>query len=174
MTARPIRKERWYPHAPEKVWVALTDRRALAEWLMPNDFEPRVGHQFRFQVDPMPGCVTVTLCEVLEVDRPRRLVWSWLPTYEKRPHPPGTKPSTVTWVLEPENGGTRLRFVHDGLEVHPWWQRFMLRFGWGTMIKRWIPKVAANVSDDGTFTPGTFPLKKRCYKCSTIPAHLTK
>ena len=101
MSARPIRKERWYPHPPEKVWVALTDPRALAEWLMPNDFEPRVGHKFRFQVDPMPACVTVTLCEVLEVDRPRRLVWSWLPTYEKRPHPPGTKPSTVaSFIVE--------------------------------------------------------------------------
>ena len=28
-----IRKERFYPHPPEVVWVALTDARALAEWL---------------------------------------------------------------------------------------------------------------------------------------------
>ena len=29
--AKPIRKEAWYPHPPEKVWVALTDRRALTD-----------------------------------------------------------------------------------------------------------------------------------------------
>src|SRR5688572_11649013 len=119
MSARPIRKERWYPHAPEKVWVALTDPRALAEWLMPNDFEPRVGHRFRFQVDPMPGCGHVNLCEVLEVDRPRKLVYSWLPTAGAGAARPGSKPATVTWVLEPENGGTRLTLVHDGLDVFP-------------------------------------------------------
>jgi uncharacterized protein YndB with AHSA1/START domain len=172
--AKPIRKEAFYPHPPNKVWVALTDRRALAEWLMPNDFEARVGHKFRFQVDPMPGCGHLTMCEVLEVDPPRKLVWSWLPIDEKRPHRHGTKPSTVTWTLSPESGGTRLTLVHEGLEVYPFWQRFMLRFGWGTMVKRWIPKVAANVSGDGTFTPGAFPLEKRCYKCATVPAELTR
>ncbi len=172
--AKPIRKKAWYPHPPHKVWVALTDRRALAEWLMPNDFEPTVGREFRFQVDPMPGCGNLNLCQVLEVDPPRRLVWSWLPVDEKRPAPPGTKPSTVTWTLTPENGGTRLQLIHEGLEVYPWWQRFMLRFGWGTMVKRWISKCAANVSDDGRFTPGAFPLEKRCYKCKTIPDYLTR
>ena len=32
-----IRKERFYPHPPESVWVALTDPRALAEWFEPNE-----------------------------------------------------------------------------------------------------------------------------------------
>ena len=117
MSARPIRKERWYPHSPEKVWVALTDPRALAEWLMPNDFEPRVGHKFRFQVDPMSGCGHLNLCEVLEVDRPRTLVYSWLPAEGAGADRPGARPATVTWVLAPENGGTRLTLVHDGLDA---------------------------------------------------------
>jgi uncharacterized protein YndB with AHSA1/START domain len=167
-----IRKEAFYPLPPEKVWVALTDRRALAEWLMPNNFEPIVGHKFRFQVDPMAGCGHMTECEVLEIDPPKKLVWSWMPVH-KKPHPPGTKPATVTWTLIPENNGTRLVLEHVGLEVHPWWQRLGLRFGWGTMVKRWIPKVAANVDDASRFTPGAFPLEKRCYQVKTLPPDLT-
>jgi len=50
-----ITLEQTYPHPPERVWRALTDSAALAEWLMPNDFEPRVGHKFRFRSKPMPG-----------------------------------------------------------------------------------------------------------------------
>lgn len=50
--------------------------------------------------------------------------------------------------------------------------RFMLRFGWGTMVKRGIRKVTANVGPNGGFTPGAIPLAKRCYKCNTIPPHL--
>ena len=33
-------------HPIERVWRALTDREALAQWLMPNDFEPVVGHSW--------------------------------------------------------------------------------------------------------------------------------
>lgn len=166
--SRSLRKESFYPHPREDVWVALTDRRALAEWLMPNDFEPVVGHSFTFQVDAMPGCGNgLVLCEVLEVDRPQRLVYTWHP--EKRHE----HPSTVTWTLHEERGGTRLVLEHVGLEVFPWWQSIMLRFGWGTMVKRWIPKILGNVRD-GVFTPGAIPLTKRCYKCKSIPEHLTR
>jgi len=167
-----IRLEKVYPYRPEQVWTALTDRHALAEWLMPNDFEPRVGHQFTFQVDPMPGCVTETRCEVLAVEPPRRLVYTWLPV--PKSGVTAAKSSVVTWTVAAEGAGTRLTLEHAGLEgVFPWWQRMMLRFGWGTMVKRWIGKCAANVRD-GRFAPGVFPLKKRCYKAENIPAHLTK
>ena len=52
---RNIMIEAFYPFPPERVWKALTDSRALAGWLMPNDFQPRVGHRFQFRDDPRPG-----------------------------------------------------------------------------------------------------------------------
>jgi len=113
-----VRKEAIYPFAPGTVWVALTDRQALAEWLMPNDFEPVVGHKFRFQIDPMPGCFQLTECEVLEVDRPRKLVYSWLPI-PKNPARKATTPSILTWTLHAHDGGTRLTLEHRGLEIIP-------------------------------------------------------
>ena len=50
--AKRLRREVVLPHSPDTVWLALTDRKAIAEWLMPNDFEPVVGHKFHLQVDP--------------------------------------------------------------------------------------------------------------------------
>lgn len=172
MAGKFVRKEALLPYRPEDVWVALTDPRALAEWLMPNDFKPVKGHKFRFQVDPMLGCGNgITQCEVLEIDPPRRMVWSWKGPLKVVT--PDSKGTTVTWTLTPEGTGTRLVLLHEGLEVLPLWARFSMGFGWGTMVKDWIGKVAANVSQ-GVFTPGAIPLNKRCYKTKTIPPDLVQ
>jgi uncharacterized protein YndB with AHSA1/START domain len=62
-----------YPHPPERVWQALTDRAELAAWLMPNDFSPREGARFRF--DARPAHAEPFECEVLEIEAtsPNRL-----------------------------------------------------------------------------------------------------
>ncbi len=163
-------KSVFYPHSPERVWVALTDPRALAEWLMPNNFEPRLGCKFRFQTDPQPGCGNgITDCEVIEFDPPRRMTWLWT-SWLKNNRAGG--PMHIEWELAPEEGGTRLTLRQTGLEVLPWYMRPMMTFGWGTMLKRWVPKVVNNVGNDGSFTPGAIPLNKRCYKVSTLPDDL--
>ncbi len=74
--SRTLRFEVLYPHPPERVWRALTDRRMLAEWLMPNDFEPRLGHRFTFRTDPAPGFDGTVRCQVIELDEPRRLSYT--------------------------------------------------------------------------------------------------
>lgn len=40
---KSIRREVLISQPCEQVWRALTDSDSLAEWLYPNDFEPRVG-----------------------------------------------------------------------------------------------------------------------------------
>jgi uncharacterized protein YndB with AHSA1/START domain len=74
-----IRTDSFFPHPPEKVWRALTNPGLLASWLMPNDFEPRVGHRFTFRTDPVPGhgFDGIVRCEVLELVPARRLRISW-------------------------------------------------------------------------------------------------
>lgn len=167
--AKTLRKTVTYPHPPEKVWAALTDARALAEWLMPNDFEPEVGRTFQFRVDPMLSFEGIVDCEVLEVDPPRRLVYSWVTRMNgKPPHPP----MTVVWTLEPVPGGTRLTLVQSGLEHLSLWWRFSTKMGWGRMLRTLLPKVLENVSEDGTFAPGA--VTKRDYGTDTVPEGFAK
>lgn len=172
--SRTLRKEAYYPDvSPHRVWVALTDPRAIAEWLMPNNFRAELGAKFVFQIDPKAGCNTMTECEVLELDPPRKLVYSWQPL----PHKPGGnswEKSIVSWTLTPEGDGTRLLLEHIGVEVIPFIQRLGMAFGWGIMVKRWIPRVARNVTSQGGFQPGAIPLTKRAYKCKNVPESIIR
>jgi uncharacterized protein YndB with AHSA1/START domain len=95
-----------YPHPVERVWEALTSSEALAAWLMPNDFKPVVGHRFTFRTRPAPGFDGIVRCKVLELDPPRRMVWSWAG---------GSIDTTVTFTLEETaDGRTRLRMHQVG------------------------------------------------------------
>ena len=171
MSAKVLRKEAVYPYPPEQVWVALTDPRALAEWLMPNDFQPILGHIFEFRTDPYFVCTGRTICRITELDPPRRMAWTWkIVTKEGKRDIPEM---LVTWTLTPEGSGTRLVLEHSGLERAPWWVKFSMGFGWGTMVKSWVRKVAGNVKN-GVFTPGAIPLQKRCYKVSTVPVEYVR
>jgi uncharacterized protein YndB with AHSA1/START domain len=106
---RNIRTKVFYPHPPERVWQAIANRRALAAWLMDNDFEPRLGHKFRFQTQPLPGLEGTIHCEVIELEEPRRLSYTWRGGNL-------SKHSIVTWTLEPVDGGTQLQLEHKGFE----------------------------------------------------------
>lgn len=99
-----IRKERFYPHLPEDVWVAITDPHALAEWFEPNDHEPVAGHEFQFRCDPGPCGSGTTESKVVEADPPRRLVWSWVSVPRNPKHP---RPRTHDDCLDAHPQGRR-------------------------------------------------------------------
>lgn len=105
---RDIQLEVVYPHPPERVWRALTDPAAVSEWLMPNDFQPRLGHKFTLKAKPRGNWDGIVNCEVLEVTQPRRLAYTWQGG-------PLTR-ATVSFTLEPTERGTRLAFEHNGFE----------------------------------------------------------
>lgn len=102
---QPVDLEVFYPHPPERVWQVLTDRRSLTHWMMDNDFEPQLGHKFQFYSQPLPGLKTVIHCEIVELEEPSRLVYTWKDT-------PTAEPSLVVWTLTPTAGGTQLRLKH--------------------------------------------------------------
>jgi uncharacterized protein YndB with AHSA1/START domain len=104
-----IETDLFLPHSPERVWNALTDPSLLAQWLMPNDFEPVVGHRFTFTTQPVPApkFEGIIHCEVLTLDPPRTMSISWKG---------GNLDTTVTWRLAPEGIGTRLLLSHDGFD----------------------------------------------------------
>jgi uncharacterized protein YndB with AHSA1/START domain len=73
-----LKFEVFYEQPPERVWAALTDATALAAWLMPNDFVPKLGHRFQLRTKPATGFDRIVNCEVLEIRPPQRLVYSWV------------------------------------------------------------------------------------------------
>ena len=135
-----IRREILIPQPREQVWHAITDSATLAEWMFPNDFEPRVGHHFTFRVPPNPkvGFDAMTIqCEVLECEPPSRLAFSWVAG--------GLADSRVSFRLEPDGDGTRLLFEHSGFDAsQPWGQQALkgAEYGWAGMLKKLIAVVA--------------------------------
>lgn len=130
-----IRKEMVVPQPPDEVWRAITDRATLAEWMYPNDFEPRVGHRFAFHVPAKPQVGfegLVVRCEVLACDPPTQLVFSWSAG--------GPVENTqVTFRLVPEGTGTRLYFEHSGFDLtHPFGGRAFkgAEYGWASMLNQ--------------------------------------
>ena len=97
--------ERVFPHAPEKLWRALTESPLIAQWLMKNDFEPVVGRKFQLRAEPVPQWDGVIDCEVLVVEPLKRLSYSW-----------GTMGIglVVLFTLTAAEGGTHLRMEQSG------------------------------------------------------------
>ena len=99
--------------APETVWEFLVDPDKMTRWMgMEAGLDPRAGGVYRCAV--IPGHTAAG--EVVEVDPPHRLVFTWgweASGGEESPVPPGS--STIEIELTPEGDGTSLRFVHRDL-----------------------------------------------------------
>ena len=97
---RSVAVERDMPHAPERIWRALTQPHLIEEWLMKNDFQPVVDHRFNFRADW--GAVD---CRVMAVEPNKILSYTWA-AYGLE--------SVVTWTLTATSTGTHLRMEQSG------------------------------------------------------------
>ena len=104
---RSVVVEREFPHAPEKLWRALTQPHLIEEWLMKNDFKPVVGHNFNLRGD-WGGVLD---CEVLAVEPHRKLTYTWNFKHEEAAY---NLTSVVAWTLTPTRTGTHLRMEQSG------------------------------------------------------------
>ncbi|HTM21718.1 MAG TPA: SRPBCC domain-containing protein [Kofleriaceae bacterium] len=103
------------PRPPALVWRTLTEPALLAAWLMPNDIAPVVGHRFTFTTKPAPGWDGVVHCEVLAVEPPRLLRYSWRGGSQQAVGYGFTLDTVVTWTLTATaGGGTLLHLEHSG------------------------------------------------------------
>lgn len=133
---KSIRHQFTFPVPPEVVWQHLTDSKLLAQWLMPNDFKPLLGHQFQFGTKPRYalGFDGRVYCEVLEIEAPKKLVYSWKGGMSK------TKPlidTIVTWTLTEVPGGTLLKLEHSGFRgIKNAIPFFIMNNGWAKIGKR--------------------------------------
>jgi len=125
-----IEVEGYLPYPPARVWKALTEQEYLTKWLMPNDFQLKLGQPFTFQTTPIPAANFdgIILCRVLEIEPERTLKISW---------GEGTLDTTVLWQLAPEGAGTHLTMVHDGFDPNNPVHRFAhqgMGDGWRTGV----------------------------------------
>ncbi len=122
------------PHAPEKVWRALTDPALLAEWLLPVlGFKPEAGAAFTFKTQPFPGWDGTVNCRVLEIEPQRKLSYTWTVPFLD---------TVVTFTLTPTAGGTgagprgpgtRLSIVQSGFQPDQKREFGGARYGWKMM-----------------------------------------
>jgi len=137
-----------YPHPIDQVWAALTSAEALAAWLMPNDFQPVVGHRFTFWTKPAPGFDGIVRCQVLELDPPRRIAWS---------QAGGKIDTTVTFTLEPaDERRTRLRMHQVGFHgLGAQITRRILAGGWPGILRE---RLAAYLDSPAGPDPAARPI----------------
>lgn len=134
--------QKWFFQQPANVvWDYLTKPELIEQWLMKSDFQPIVGHKFRFTYVPKneskyKGIVD---CEVLEVKPFTKLSYSWNGATEDGGR---TFNSKVEWTLLPKDNGTELQLQHDGLTLL---EDFTTHnTGWGNCLKRFDELLKTN------------------------------
>ncbi|MFE4708203.1 SRPBCC family protein [Peribacillus simplex] len=82
----------------QQVWDTVSTAEGIASWFMPNDFQPKVGHEFHVQspFGPSP-------CKVTELDAPHRLSFSW-----------DTDGWFISFILKDLDGKTEFTLIHGG------------------------------------------------------------
>lgn len=149
-----------YPNPPAKVWRAVTDPELIRLWTATgagaraDGFVPVAGTRFQFVAKPMPGWDGVVNCEVLEVDAPSLLRFSWADNA-------GGDLTEVVYRLQPHAGGTRFGYDHTGFAgVKGLFMAKLLGRVRRKMLGAGLPAVLADLDDDGRLRAGS-PLKPR-------------
>ncbi|GAA2560005.1 hypothetical protein GCM10010435_34100 [Winogradskya consettensis] len=102
-----------YAYPIEEVWRVLTEPELVAQWTVtgqggrPEGFAAAAGTKFRLVAKPVMGWRGIVDCEVLEVEEPRLLRYTWVGDE-------GEAPSFVAYRLEETPTGTRFTWEHTG------------------------------------------------------------
>jgi len=137
-----IEIRRRLPAPAAEVFRWWTEADLLREWMSPvgtveAQVDLRVGGALRI-VMRAEGTVIEHFGQYIEIDRPRRLVFTWASPFT------GADPSLVTLELEPEGAdATQLLLVHSQL---PESVAKSHRDGWGTMLDRLSGKLPAGAA----------------------------
>ena len=116
-----LRVERVFAAAPDAVFDAWTNPAVLERWWGPApgwrsgcEVDLRVGGRYLMRMsDPESGAELIVGGEYHEIERPRRLVYSWCWEGSAGPHPGHV--SLVTVEFLDEGGSTRVIVEHTGL-----------------------------------------------------------
>jgi uncharacterized protein YndB with AHSA1/START domain len=140
--APAVQREIAIDATPETVWQFLVDPEKATRWMgVKASFDARPGGLY--QVEVIPG--NTARGEFVELDPPRRLVytWGWEPGGMEKSTLPGA--STIEIELVPDGEGTLLRFTHRDLPSEAAVQSHT--HGWDHYLDRL--RIAAKGADPG-------------------------
>jgi uncharacterized protein YndB with AHSA1/START domain len=105
---------------PKRVFRAITDPEEIRRRSPELDFfemDTRVGGRWCFEMSqPYKGVSRIRHeGEILELDPPRLLVYTWLANFHKDPK----LRTIVRWELTPTKSGTHVKLTHSGLASEP-------------------------------------------------------
>ena len=98
----------------EKVWEALTKPEIIKQYFFGTHAvsDWQVGSKLEWRGE-WEGTQYVDKGLILESDPPRRLMYTYLSSMSGKEDKPENY-NTITYELEPHNGGTRLTIIQDG------------------------------------------------------------
>ena len=128
---------REYPYSVGEVWQVMTDPTYVGQWTTtgqggrPEGFAAVAGTRFRFVGKPTMGWRGIVDCEVIEVDAPHLLRYTWQGDENG-------EITTVTYRLQSTPTGTRFTWDHAGFTgLH------------GTMMAKLLGNVRRKMLTDG-------------------------
>lgn len=103
-----------YPYGIDEVWEVLTAPELVAQWTTtgrggrPEGFDAQAGRTFRLVGKPTIGWAGIVYCEILLVEAPHLLQYTW------KGDEHATAVTTVTYRLDPVPSATRFTWEHTG------------------------------------------------------------
>jgi len=102
-----IKKEALLDHSIDKVWNAITKAKEISTWFIKADFKAEKGYKYTFTSEPNEKGCTVISGEVKNAN-PYTLIYTWIVGDTNIE-------TTVKWVLESTESGTKLSLEHSGI-----------------------------------------------------------
>lgn len=132
LSGRTLEKEVFIKASPERIFRALTEPAELERWFVQKaEIDLRPGGAIRLEWAPD----AVETGTILALEPAHRLSFSWQALEPS--------PTTITFELIAENGGTRLRLTHTGIGQGEDWDRYYnaVNPGWNahlTNLTAWL------------------------------------
>ncbi len=105
-----LTKQKTFAHSIDKVWKAISEGDEISKWFIQADFKPEVGYEYTFTATEENGGTKIR-GKVLSAS-PYILKYSWRVGDTE-------VDTTVSWMLEEAEGGTKLTLEHSGISQYP-------------------------------------------------------
>jgi uncharacterized protein YndB with AHSA1/START domain len=164
----PFVIERVFDAPVELVWRAITTKEDMARWYFDlEEFKQEKGFEFKFTVEH-EGFTYCHNCKVTEVVHQKKIAYTW--RYEGY-----EGDSLVSFELLPQNGKTKLKLTHQGLETFPKLPSFARHNfvrGWTMLVGTSLKDFVENVDREIVISRVVKAPRELVWEAMTNPKHV--